>query len=53
LEGLLNGLRQWMTSHSYATIDDFRGLIQHDPELPAAFERVQYMKKSVGRYPGT
>jgi dihydroorotate dehydrogenase (fumarate) len=38
-------LKQWMTSHNYETIDEFRGkLSQKNINDPAFYERAQFMK---------
>jgi dihydroorotate dehydrogenase (fumarate) len=42
---ILKGLSDWMDSHNFKSIDDFRGkLSMNKIENPAAYERVQFMK---------
>jgi dihydroorotate dehydrogenase (fumarate) len=44
-----SGLSDWMDRHGYDRIDAFRGMMsQKLSENPAAYERVQFMKASVG-----
>jgi len=46
---MLEGLRQWMDTHSYESIDDFRGMLSYQKtENPAAYERIQFMKQYGG-----
>jgi dihydroorotate dehydrogenase (fumarate) len=43
---MLSGLTDWMQRHGYKTLSDFRGkLSQAESEDPAAYERVQFMKR--------
>lgn len=42
---MINGLEKWMSSHSFNTIDNYRGrMSQKNIENPANYERVQFMK---------
>ena len=46
---MLNDLEQWMDKHGFNSIDDFRGkLSQDESSNPAAYERVQFMKNTIG-----
>jgi dihydroorotate dehydrogenase (fumarate) len=46
---MLDEVRDWMRRHDHASIDDFRGkLAAAASENPAAYDRVQFMKASVG-----
>lgn len=46
---MLGDLEAWMERHGHHALRDFRGrLNQADAEDPAAYERVQFMKLSVG-----
>lgn len=46
---MLDGLTQWMARHSYESIDAFRGALSYQKmENPAAYERIQFMKKYGG-----
>ncbi|MGD9948165.1 MAG: dihydroorotate dehydrogenase-like protein [Desulfobulbus sp.] len=46
---MLEGLCQWMTAHSYNSIDTFRGALSYQKaEDPAAYERIQFMKQYGG-----
>lgn len=43
------GLESWMERHEFSTIGDFRGKMSQAASLdPAAYERVQFMKLSIG-----
>ncbi len=47
---LRSSLEQWMDSHSYASIDQFRGkMSQKRSDRPETFERLQYIKALVGQ----
>ena len=49
ISSILDQLQEWMQSHNYARLDDFRGLMSHArSESPAEYERVQYIKALVG-----
>jgi dihydroorotate dehydrogenase (fumarate) len=41
-------LEKWMAAKGYNNLKDFRGLIAQKEENSAAFERVQFMKKTLG-----
>ena len=45
IDEMLYGLQNWMSSHKFNTIDEFRGkMSQTKIENPANYERVQFMK---------
>jgi len=46
---LVRGVDQWMKLKGYNSIDEFKGLVAIKSESAAAFERVQYMKKSYSK----
>ncbi len=49
LEEMLSEIESWMKRSGFETLGDFRGkMSQSQSENPAAFERVQFMKHSVG-----
>lgn len=42
-------LEDWMSTHNYSSVDDFRGKLSHKKsDDPAAHERLQYIKLFVG-----
>lgn len=46
---MLNDLEQWMKKHGFNSIDEFRGkMSQDESNNPAAYERVQFMKSTIG-----
>lgn len=46
LKAMLGELSAWMDRHGFASIESFRGRLSRDAsEDPAAFERVQYLKR--------
>lgn len=46
---ILAGVEAWMEKHGFAGVDDFRGrLSQAESEHPELFERLQYIKTSIG-----
>jgi dihydroorotate dehydrogenase (fumarate) len=48
LEEMQGELRDWMGRQGYSTLDAFRGkMSQSQSANPAAYERVQFMKRSV------
>ena len=50
LEPLRAEVTQWMETHSFATIDQFRGkMSQKRSDRPETFERLQYIKALVGQ----
>jgi dihydroorotate dehydrogenase (fumarate) len=49
IQTVLSGLQDWMKSHSYERIDDFRGMLNRSNiEDPQVYERSQYVKALVG-----
>ncbi len=49
VDNLLGGVTDWMDRHGYDSIEAFRGrMSQEKSGNPAAYERVQFMKFSVG-----
>jgi dihydroorotate dehydrogenase (fumarate) len=47
---ILREVEDWMTRRGFSTIADFRGRLSQDrSKNPALYERVQFMKTSVGR----
>jgi hypothetical protein len=44
---MLFDLEKWLQKHSYSSVGEFKGKIARDNENVAAFERVQYMKKTL------
>jgi dihydroorotate dehydrogenase (fumarate) len=46
---LLDEVQQWMTKKGYNDLSSFRGLVARNEENTAAFERVQFMKKTAGK----
>lgn len=47
IDNILEGISSWMEKHNYNSIADFKGKIIKDAENTAAFQRVQYMKRTV------
>jgi dihydroorotate dehydrogenase (fumarate) len=47
---LLDDIEKWMTQKGYSDLASFRGLVAKNEENTAAFERVQFMKKTTGKY---
>ncbi len=46
---MLAGLEQWMEQKSFASIADFKGRLSYaSSDNPAAFERIQFMKRFAG-----
>lgn len=46
---MLDRIRFWMDTHSYQSVDNFRGLLsKKNIQKPAYFERLQYIKALVG-----
>jgi dihydroorotate dehydrogenase (fumarate) len=46
LKGMLDELSAWMDRHGFASVEAFRGALSRGAsEDPAAFERVQYLKR--------
>jgi dihydroorotate dehydrogenase (fumarate) len=49
LEEMHDDLRGWMAQHRYSTLDAFRGkMSQGKSANPGAYERVQFMRRSLG-----
>lgn len=47
---VLGEVEDWMKRHAYTSIDDFRGKLSREASKnPAAYERLQFMKASLGR----
>ena len=49
LRTLLDGIEKWMGEKGYSNLDSFRGLVAKNEENTAAFERLQFMKKTTGK----
>jgi dihydroorotate dehydrogenase (fumarate) len=47
---LLDDIEKWMQQKGYNNLTSFRGLVAKNEENTAAFERVQFMKKTTGKY---
>jgi dihydroorotate dehydrogenase (fumarate) len=47
---LLDDIEKWMKQKGYSDLAAFRGLVAKNEENTAAFERVQFMKKTTGKY---
>ncbi|MFW5804109.1 MAG: dihydroorotate dehydrogenase-like protein [bacterium] len=47
---LLKDLQTWMKKHNYQEIADFKGKVSQLEENQSAFERVQFMRKTAGKY---
>ena len=44
LENLTDGIKQWLDTHGYASVDEIRGrMSQQNVAAPAAFERANYI----------
>lgn len=49
LGAMLSDIREWMGRHGHEKLSDFRGhMSQSSSDNPAAYERVQFMRHSVG-----
>ena len=46
---ILKDLEKWMKGKGYGNIDSFKGSITKAEENCAAFERIQFMKKTTGK----
>jgi dihydroorotate dehydrogenase (fumarate) len=46
---LLDEIQQWMERKEYNDLAAFRGMVSRNEENTAAFERVQFMKKTTGK----
>lgn len=49
LGNILEGIAKWMGDKGYSNLDSFRGLVAKNEENTAAFERLQFMKKTTGK----
>ena len=47
IDTMLSDLEKWMQKHNYSSLSQYKGKIGRDNENVAAFERVQYMKKTL------
>jgi dihydroorotate dehydrogenase (fumarate) len=47
LDKMITDLEAWLQNHNYSSISHFQGKITPDMDSIAAFERVQYMKKTL------
>ncbi len=47
IETMLKEMKNWMEGHGYLSIADFKGKVLKDNENTAAFQRVQFMKRTV------
>jgi dihydroorotate dehydrogenase (fumarate) len=47
---LLKDIENWMKQKGYENLPSFRGLVAKNEENTAAFERVQFMRKTTGKY---
>lgn len=47
LETMLKDLETWLEDHNYSSISQFQGKLGRQKEHIAAFERIQYMKKTL------
>jgi dihydroorotate dehydrogenase (fumarate) len=47
IDKMVTDLEAWLQKHNYTSISQFQGKITRDLSNIAAFERVQYMKKSL------
>lgn len=49
IQTLLKDLENWMNHKGYENLASFRGLVAKNEENTAAFERLQFMKKTTGK----
>ncbi len=47
---LLNDIEGWMKEKGYSDLPSFRGMVSKNEENTEAFERVQFMRKTTGKY---
>lgn len=47
---LIGDIENWMKQKGYSNLAAFRGLVAKNEENTAAFERLQFMKKTTGKY---
>jgi dihydroorotate dehydrogenase (fumarate) len=45
---IISELEAWMKRKGFDSVEDFRGLINKDPHNTAAWERIHFIKKSIG-----
>jgi hypothetical protein len=50
IETLLKDIEDWMRQKGYSNLASFKGLVGKNEENTAAFERVQFMRKTTGRF---
>jgi dihydroorotate dehydrogenase (fumarate) len=48
LSDLLSDLKAWMQRKGFDSVEDFRGLINKDPRNSEGWERIHFIKKSMG-----
>jgi dihydroorotate dehydrogenase (fumarate) len=46
---MLSDIEKWMTEKGYSDLNSFRGLVAKNEDNTAAFERIQFMKKTTGK----
>jgi dihydroorotate dehydrogenase (fumarate) len=49
LRTILDDMQNWMSRKGYENLSSFRGIIAKNEENTAAFERLQFMKKTTGK----
>jgi dihydroorotate dehydrogenase (fumarate) len=49
LKTIADDMEKWMNEKGYSCLADFRGLVAKNEENTAAFERLQFMKKTTGK----
>lgn len=47
VDNILEGINNWMDKKGYKSIDDFKGKVVKDKESNAAFQRVQFMRRTI------
>jgi len=47
IDTMLEGLEKWMAKKNYSSLDQFKGKLSRDEKNAAAFERVQFMRKTL------
>jgi dihydroorotate dehydrogenase (fumarate) len=47
IDKMVSDLETWLQKHNYASISQFQGRIARNIDNIAAFERVQYMQKTL------
>jgi dihydroorotate dehydrogenase (fumarate) len=48
IDTMVNDLKKWMTWKGYESVDEFKGKLTKRHENVAAFERIQFLKQSLG-----